>query len=65
MDIWLIDTWTGNPVNLAPDEHDDLGWFDLRQAGELHLAHPRLLDLLTSVLGQPAPTAGPGAGRPS
>ena len=50
MDIWLVDTWTGNPVNLAPDEHDDLGWFDLEQSSHLHLAHPRLHDLLTTVL---------------
>lgn len=64
MEVWLVDTWTGNPVNLAPDEHDDLGWFDLGQTSQLHLAHPRLLDLLTSVLDQPARTAGPGASNP-
>ena len=22
MQIWLIDRWTGTPVNAAPDEHD-------------------------------------------
>ncbi|GGP14414.1 NUDIX hydrolase [Nonomuraea glycinis] len=27
MQIWLIDRWTGTPVNAAPDEHDAVAWF--------------------------------------
>lgn len=26
---WLVLDWRGVPVNAAPGEHDDLGWFDL------------------------------------
>jgi 8-oxo-dGTP diphosphatase len=25
--IWLIETWTGTPANVAPDEHDAIAWF--------------------------------------
>ena len=29
--IWLVERWAGDPVNAAPAEHDDLGWFDVSQ----------------------------------
>jgi 8-oxo-dGTP diphosphatase len=24
---WLVRDWQGTPANLAPEEHDDIGWF--------------------------------------
>lgn len=26
---WLVREWQGTPRNAAPEEHDDIGWFDL------------------------------------
>lgn len=28
---WLVRDWAGTPANLAPDEHDDIGWFNLEE----------------------------------
>lgn len=39
MRIWLVERWTGDPVNVSPEEHDDLGWFSASEAEELRLAH--------------------------
>lgn len=38
--IWVVDRWTGDPVNLAPDEHDELRWVREADLGGLALAHP-------------------------
>lgn len=27
LSAWLVSEWRGTPSNLAPDEHDDIGWF--------------------------------------
>lgn len=29
MSAWLVRVWEGTPQNVAPEEHDDLAWFDL------------------------------------
>ncbi|HKX66589.1 MAG TPA: NUDIX domain-containing protein [Intrasporangium sp.] len=42
--------WRGDPVNLAPDEHDDLAWFTLAEALSLELPDPRYEPLLRGVL---------------
>jgi mutator protein MutT len=39
MQIWLIDRWTGTPVNAAPDEHDSVAWFAASDLDGLRLAH--------------------------
>lgn len=37
LSAWVVDDWQGTPTNLAPDEHDEVGWFEL---GEMPpLAH--------------------------
>lgn len=50
MQIWLIEAWTGSPVNVAPDEHDAIGWFTEDALGELSLAHESYLALFHRVL---------------
>ena len=30
LSTWLVRKWDGTPTNVAPEEHDDLRWFDLR-----------------------------------
>jgi 8-oxo-dGTP diphosphatase len=29
LSAWLIRDWQGTPANVAPEEHDDIGWFGL------------------------------------
>ena len=38
--ICRVTDWTGKPENLLPSEHSELAWFKIREACELHLAHP-------------------------
>ena len=40
LEVWRVDDWTGDIVNAAPDEHDDIGWFSLNEAVSLDLADP-------------------------
>ncbi|MEV5966208.1 NUDIX hydrolase [Kribbella sp. NPDC051952] len=40
---FLITRWDGNPVNAAPEEHDDLRWFHPTDLAALNLAHPETL----------------------
>lgn len=49
LSIWRIDSWTGHPVNAAPDEHDLIGWFALRDALALPLGHPKYPAVLTTL----------------
>lgn len=36
---WLVTDWDGVPVNAAPEEHDDMGWFGLEELPPLaHVA---------------------------
>lgn len=52
MQIWLIEAWTGSPVNAAPDEHDAIAWFTEDALGELVLAHDSYLALFSNVLAE-------------
>ncbi|GBD84859.1 8-oxo-dGTP diphosphatase [bacterium BMS3Abin02] len=51
LSIWLIDSWRGEIVNVAPDEHDDIRWFAAGDIASLSLAHPRYPELLRRALG--------------
>ncbi|HEY2638419.1 MAG TPA: NUDIX hydrolase [Streptosporangiaceae bacterium] len=52
MQIWLIETWTGTPANVAPDEHDAIAWFTEDELGELSLAHDSYLAMFIKTLAQ-------------
>jgi 8-oxo-dGTP diphosphatase len=52
MQIWLIEAWTGSPVNAAPDEHDAVAWFTEDALGELCLAHDSYLEMFSKVLAE-------------
>ncbi|GAB3834278.1 NUDIX domain-containing protein [Dactylosporangium cerinum] len=53
LQIWLVDSWAGTPVNAAPDEHDAIAWFDATELAGLHLAHDSYLATFTSILTRP------------
>lgn len=47
---FLVTRWIGEPMNAAPEEHDDMRWFLPIELRRLSLAHPESLpDLLTAV----------------
>ncbi|MEV0647394.1 NUDIX hydrolase [Phytomonospora sp. NPDC050363] len=50
MRIWLIDTWTGTPVNVEPHEHDAIAWFREDELAALRLAHESYLAMFTETL---------------
>lgn len=48
LSAWLVRDWEGTPANVAPEEHDDIRWFDL---GELpSLAHPLVRSALVDAV---------------
>ena len=49
---FVVTGWTGEPANLAPDEHDDLEWFGPEHIDALDLAHPSLRHLITETLSR-------------
>lgn len=47
---FLVTAWDGDPVNAAPDEHDDLRWFSPDELPGLTLAGPEALpDIVRAV----------------
>ena len=50
MQIWLVDMWVGTPLNVAPDEHDAIAWFERIELADLRLAHASYLPTFTDVL---------------
>lgn len=52
MHAFLVTRWGGEPVNAAPDEHDDLGWFAPAELGDLRMAEPAAVpDLCRAIAG--------------
>jgi 8-oxo-dGTP diphosphatase len=35
LSAWLVREWDGSPANVAPEEHLDIGWFDLEDVPPL------------------------------
>lgn len=47
---WVVTDWSGNITNLAPEEHDEIGWFGLGDLGRLDLADQSLPGLVAEAL---------------
>ncbi|WP_350276150.1 NUDIX domain-containing protein [Kribbella sp. HUAS MG21] len=47
---FLVTRWDGEPVNAAPDEHDDFRWFRPSELETLKLAHPNSLPNIMSAV---------------
>jgi len=58
LSAWLVRDWEGTPANVAPEEHDDFGWFGLED-----LPNPPHLLARAAVVGQMQ--AGEGGGHPA
>ncbi|MEQ7011189.1 NUDIX domain-containing protein [Actinopolymorpha sp. B17G11] len=52
---FLVTRWTGRPVNVAPEEHDALGWFKIDDLASLRLAHPNYAGWLPSLISGARP----------
>jgi 8-oxo-dGTP diphosphatase len=50
MHAFLVTRWDGEPVNAAPEEHDDLRWFRPSELADLKLANPASLSSITSAV---------------
>ncbi len=50
MHAFLVTRWEGEPVNAAPEEHDDLGWFRPSELADLRMAHPAGLSSILSAI---------------
>ncbi len=47
---FLVTRWEGEPVNAAPEEHDDLRWFRPGDLTALKMAHPASLSSIVSAV---------------
>ncbi|NAZ80919.1 NUDIX domain-containing protein [Kineococcus sp. R8] len=50
LSAWQVLTWSGQPSNACPDEHDRLAWFSADELGLLRWAHPEHRQMLRDVL---------------
>jgi 8-oxo-dGTP diphosphatase len=50
MHAFLVTRWEGEPVNAAPEEHDDLRWFGPSDLAGLKFAHPASLPSIVSAV---------------
>lgn len=48
--VFVVEAWHGEPINLAPDEHDQLAWVSAAELDDLTLADPRMIPWLQEVL---------------
>ena len=53
LSAWLVGDWRGTPANVAPEEHDDIGWFGFEELPPLAhvLVRMALLDAVGSEPG--------------
>ncbi len=57
---WKVGRWAGSPTNLAPDEHDEIRWFDIEAALRLPLPDPWYPSMLRTLFSLDLPV---GDGR--
>jgi 8-oxo-dGTP diphosphatase len=50
MHAFVVTRWVGEPVNAAPEEHDDLRWFRPSDLADLKLAQPASLPSILSAV---------------
>lgn len=50
MHAFLVTRGEGQPVNAAPEEHDDLRWFRPSDLADLKMAHPASLSSILSAV---------------
>lgn len=50
MHAFLVTRWEGEPVNAAPEEHDDLRWFQPSDLADLKMANPAGLSSILSAV---------------
>jgi 8-oxo-dGTP diphosphatase len=50
--IFLVEDWEGVPETRCPEEHTEIRWFSLEEAGRVPLAHPAYPTLFRQVLAQ-------------
>jgi 8-oxo-dGTP pyrophosphatase MutT (NUDIX family) len=50
MHAFLVTRWEGEPVNAAPEEHDDLRWFRPPDLADLKIAFPASLSSIVSAV---------------
>ncbi len=43
IEVWAVSSWSGDPVNAAPDEHDALRWFALDELDAIDVADPSVV----------------------
>jgi 8-oxo-dGTP diphosphatase len=50
MHAFLVTRWEGEPLNAAPEEHDDLRWFRPSDLADLKMAHPASVPSIVSAV---------------
>nr|WP_167582622.1 NUDIX domain-containing protein [Kineococcus rubinsiae] len=53
LSTWRVRTWSGQPTNTCPDEHDRLAWFSADGLDQLLWAHPEHCQMLSDMLSHP------------
>jgi 8-oxo-dGTP diphosphatase len=44
--VFAVTEWHGTPRNLAPEEHDEIGWFMIDELSQIRLAAPEYVEIL-------------------
>jgi 8-oxo-dGTP pyrophosphatase MutT (NUDIX family) len=50
LNLFVIDSWDGEPQNMAPEEHDDIRWVAPDEMDDLDLANRSYVQLLRRAL---------------
>lgn len=50
MHAFVVTRWTGEPANLAAEEHDDLRWFRPTELTSVRMAHPESLPSIANAV---------------